>query len=187
MTSEPVLFNLFLIVEPLIYFRVCHRTLNKLKKHELLVRKSNISLLDTSTNKQLLQKLKSKEFNDSVVLTFLECICYIQDLAKKTYLKYVSVHFLALTIELHLVRFGLGAPFTFELHSLLITVHTFAVVIISLHIKICYFASTGLTIQQKIGFYTVFSSFPQRLNSSSSPLSTLYYSDTQYCRVANLF
>jgi len=25
-TSEPVLFNLFLIVEPLIYFRVCHRT-----------------------------------------------------------------------------------------------------------------------------------------------------------------
>jgi len=31
-------------------------------------------------------------------------------------LKYVSSHFLALAIELHLVRFKLGACFTFELH-----------------------------------------------------------------------
>jgi len=33
-------------------------------------------LLDTSTNKQLLQKLKSKKFNDLVILAFLECSCY---------------------------------------------------------------------------------------------------------------
>jgi len=52
-----------------------------LKKHELLVRKSNISLLDTSTNKQVLQKLKSKKFNSSVVLAFMEFISYIQNLA----------------------------------------------------------------------------------------------------------
>jgi len=48
----------YVIVEPLIYFRVCHGTLiNKFKKQELLVRKSKFSLIDTSTNKQLLQKL----------------------------------------------------------------------------------------------------------------------------------
>jgi len=35
---------------------------------------------------------------------------------KNPYLKYVSSHFLILAIELHLVRFGSGAPFTFELH-----------------------------------------------------------------------
>jgi len=44
-----------------------------LKKHKLLVRKSNVSLLDASTNKQLLLKLKSKKFNDSVVRAFLQC------------------------------------------------------------------------------------------------------------------
>jgi len=32
-----------------------------------------MSLSDTSTNEQLLQKLKSKKFNDSIVLAFLEC------------------------------------------------------------------------------------------------------------------
>jgi len=36
-------------------------------------------LLDTSTNQQLLQKLKSEKFDDSVVLAFLEFICYIQN------------------------------------------------------------------------------------------------------------
>jgi len=33
---------------------------------------------------------------------------------KNLYLKHVSSHFLTLAIELHLVRFGLGASFTFE-------------------------------------------------------------------------
>jgi len=44
----------------------------------------NISLLDISINKQLLQQLKSKKFSDSVVLAFLECTCYSQNLAKRT-------------------------------------------------------------------------------------------------------
>jgi len=35
---------------------------------------------------------------------------------KNPYLKYVSSHFLILEIELHLVRFGSGASYTFELH-----------------------------------------------------------------------
>jgi len=35
---------------------------------------------------------------------------------KNPYLKYVSSHFLILAIEWHLVRFRLGASFTFELH-----------------------------------------------------------------------
>jgi len=35
---------------------------------------------------------------------------------KNAYLKYVSSYFLTLATELHLVRFGLGASFTFELH-----------------------------------------------------------------------
>ena len=40
-----------------------------------------MSLLDTSTNKQLLQKLKSTKFNNSVILAFMEFICYIQNSA----------------------------------------------------------------------------------------------------------
>ena len=35
---------------------------------------------------------------------------------KHSYLKYVPSHFLTLAIELHSVRFRLGASFTFELH-----------------------------------------------------------------------
>jgi len=53
----------------------------KLKKHEFLVKKTKMSLLATSTNKQLLQKLKIKECNDSVVLAFMKFICYTPNLA----------------------------------------------------------------------------------------------------------
>jgi len=35
---------------------------------------------------------------------------------KNPYLKYMSSHFLTLAIESHLVRFGSGAPFSYELH-----------------------------------------------------------------------
>jgi len=108
-----VLFNLFVIVEPLIYLRVCHGSpINK--KNKLLVRKSNISLIDTSTNKQLLQKSKSKKFDDSVVLAFLECICYIQNLVirqKERVFQICVIRFSNLAVELHLVRFGLGASY----------------------------------------------------------------------------
>jgi len=40
---------------------------------------------------------------------------------KNTYLKYVSSQFVTLTTELHLVRFGLDASFTFELHCSLLS------------------------------------------------------------------
>jgi len=76
-----VLFHLFVIEKPLMYFGVRHGApLTKLKRYELLVRKSSISLFDTSTNKQLLQNFKSKKFNDSLVLAFLKFSCYIQNL-----------------------------------------------------------------------------------------------------------
>ena len=134
--SRSVFFNLFVIVEPLIYFCVCHGTpINKNLKNMNYVRKSNFSLLDTSTRKQLLQKLKSKKFNDSVVLAFLECTCYIQNLTK------ISVS------QICVVTFSnFGNWIAFDLlqirclfyvwTTLLITVHTFAVAIniISLHI-----------------------------------------------------
>ena len=57
MCSKTLLFNLFVISEPLKHFHVCHGTpINKkLKKHELHVKKENILLLDTLTNKQLSQ------------------------------------------------------------------------------------------------------------------------------------
>jgi len=55
-------------------------------------------LLDTSTNKQLLQMLESKKFNDSVVPAFLECSCDAFRIwssnNKNPYPKYVSSHFL---------------------------------------------------------------------------------------------
>ena len=119
--------------------------LTKIKKHELLVRKSNISLLDTSTNKQFLQEFKSKTFNDPVVLGFLECTCYIQNLAKRSRNSNSCRPIcLTLAIELHLVRFGLGASYIWTI--LLIAVHTFAIFIISLHIgKYAVIASTGFT------------------------------------------
>jgi len=43
-----------------------------------------LGFLDNTTNKQLLQKLKSRKFNDSVVFAYLECICYLQKLEKRT-------------------------------------------------------------------------------------------------------
>jgi len=65
-----------------------------LKRHELLVRKSSISLLDNySINEQLLQNLKSKKFNDSLVLAFEKFSCYIQNLVirqKNPYLRCCS-------------------------------------------------------------------------------------------------
>jgi len=59
------------------------------------------------------------KFNDSVVLGFLECICYIQNLVfrqNEPVSQMCVAHFLTLTIELYLVRFGGSASFTFELY-----------------------------------------------------------------------
>ena len=134
-----VLFNLFVIAEPLIYFPVCHGVpLTKLKKQELLVRKSNMSLFDTSTNEQLLQKLKSKKFNNSVVLAFMEFICCIQNLAirqKEVVSEICAVPFSNFG-NCH--TFGLGASFTFELHCSLRSTP-------SLLLLFFNFASSGLS------------------------------------------
>jgi len=112
-----VLFNFFVIVEPLIYFRICDGTpLTNFEEDELRVRKSNISLLHTSTNTPLLQKLKSKKFETRLSLHFWNVYAIFRIWQKNVYLKYQSSHFLTLAIELHVVRFGLGASFKFELH-----------------------------------------------------------------------
>jgi len=63
---------------------VMEPSLTKIKKTRITCKKITFSLLDTSSNKQLLHKLKSKKFNDSVVLVFRKCICYIQNLANRT-------------------------------------------------------------------------------------------------------
>jgi len=74
----------------------------KCEKHELLVRKSNISLLDTSTNKRLLQKVKSKKFNDLIdwcsSYIFGTYLLHSEFYKKDPYLKYVSFHILTLAI-----------------------------------------------------------------------------------------
>jgi len=92
---------------------------NKNKKMELLVKKSNISLLDASKNKRLLQMLKSKKFNDLVILEFWNVATMHSEfdhLEKRIQISnIVSSHFLTLTIELHLVRFRLGVSLPFEL------------------------------------------------------------------------
>jgi len=68
-------------MEPLKYFCICHGT--PINKNTRITCK-NIKVLDTSTNKPVIaKKLKNQKFNDSVVLAYLECICYFQDLAKK--------------------------------------------------------------------------------------------------------
>ena len=86
---------------------------------------------------------------------------------KNPYLKYVSSHFLTLAIEFHLAQFRLGASFTCELHCSLPSTPLLLLLFPS-HKKICYFASSGLTKEQKVGFHTLFTLFPRRLNSSSS-------------------
>jgi len=100
----------------------------KLKQHELLVRKSNMSLLDTSTNKQLLQKLKSKKFNDSVF--------YIQNLAIRQKEPVSEICAVTFSNFGNCIAFGpLWIRCLFYIWTtLLVTVDTFAV-IISLHMR----------------------------------------------------
>jgi len=56
------------------------------------------------------------------------------------------VPFLPLAMELHLVRFGLGASFTFELAYIAhYRPHLRCCYYFASHKKICYFVSSGLT------------------------------------------
>ena len=136
---KPVCFNLF--CHHGTPDRLLHLSWNphwqQFKKHKLHVRKSNISLLDTSTNKQLLQTLKSKKFNDLVILAFLECCCYIQNLViwqKEPVSQKCVIPFSNCG---SCITFGsLRIRYLFYIWTtLLIAVHTFAVIIISLHIR----------------------------------------------------
>jgi len=76
--------------------------LTKIGKARILVRKSNISLLDTSTSKQLLLMLKSKEFNDCCSCIAGMYLLHSEFGKKNSYLKYVSSHFL--TWQLNYIR-----------------------------------------------------------------------------------
>ena len=107
----------------------------KFERHDLLVRKSSISLLDNSTNEQVLQNLKSKKFDDSLVLAFLEFRCYIQNLVLRKKEPVSEICVVPFSNFGNWITFGpLRIWCLFYIWTtLLITVHTFAVVIISLH------------------------------------------------------
>ena len=64
---------------------------------------------------------------------------------KSPYLKYASSHFLTLANDLHFVRFGVDAAFTFELHCAHYRHHLRCCYYFASRKKICYFASSGLT------------------------------------------
>jgi len=133
-----VLFNLFVIEEPLIYFGVCHGTpLTKIWKTRITCMKPSISLLDNSTNEQLLQNLKSKKLNDSLVLVFLEFSCYIQNSIIRQKEPVSEICVVPFSNFVNWITFGpLRIRCLFYIWTaLLITVHTFAVVVISLHIR----------------------------------------------------
>jgi len=81
--------------------------------------------------------LKSKKFNDSVVLVFLECCCSIQNLVIRQIEPVSQICVVPFSNFGNWIAFG---PLWIRclLHiwtTLLITVNTFAVVIISLHIR----------------------------------------------------
>ena len=163
---NPVVFNLSVITEPLKYFRVCHGTpLTKIRKHELLVRKSNISLLDTSTNEHLLQKLKSKKFNDSVILAFVECSCYIQNepvsqicvIPFSNFGSWITFGPLRIRCLLHLNYIAHYRP------------HLRCCFYFASHEKICYFASLGSVLLKLSWFVSPF----QKLSILVAPCSSI--------------
>jgi len=138
-TYRPVLFNIFVIIEPLIYFCVCHGTpLTKILKTRITCKKFKYFVI-RHFNKQtvIITEVKKQEINDSVVLAFLECSCYIQNLVTRQK-EPVSQCVVSFSNFGNWISFGplwrrflLGYIWT----TLLITVHTFAAVIISLHIR----------------------------------------------------
>ena len=73
--------------------------------------------------------------------------------------------------------------------ALLITVHTFAVILISLHIRKYTILLHLAWLNTKMLGFTLFllCYHIRRLNNSSGPLSTLYHSDVQYCEPGTVF
>ena len=151
------------------YFSVCHGTpLTKTWKTRITCKKSSISLSDNSTNEQWLQNLKSKRLNDLLVLAFLEFRCYIQNLVIRQKEPASEICVVSLSNFGNWITFGpLRIRCLFYIWTtLLIIVHTFAVVAISLHIrKYAILLHLAWLNSKKLGFTTL---LPQRLNSSSS-------------------
>jgi len=90
----------------------------------------------------------------------------------------------------NLITFGLLRLrcFYYIWTTLLITVHTFAVVIISLHMsKYAILLHLVSLNSKKLGFtlFLLYSHKGWTAKSNSSPLSTLYDSDVQYCELYN--
>jgi len=58
--------------------------LTKILKTSILVEKIKYFVIIHFNKQTVITEVKSKKFNDSVVLAFLEYICYIQTLANRT-------------------------------------------------------------------------------------------------------
>jgi len=113
-----VLFKLFVIMETLIYFRVCHGTpISKNLKTRITCKKIKYIFIRDFNKYTVITEDKNQK------IEWLGCSCisgmyllHSKFPKKNPYLKCASSQFLSLAVELHLARFGLGASFTFELH-----------------------------------------------------------------------
>jgi len=130
-----VLIKLFVIMEHLIYFRVCHGTLiNKNLKTGITCKKLKYFFWDTLTNKQLLQKSKIKKLMTRFFLHFWNVFATFKLSQKQPVSQMCVVPF---STFVSWSTFGaLWIRWLFYIWTtLLITVHTFAAVIILLHIR----------------------------------------------------
>jgi len=57
--------------------------LTKIKKTRITCKKIKFFVIRHFNKSTVITEVKKQEINDSVVLAFLECICYIQNLGKE--------------------------------------------------------------------------------------------------------
>jgi len=108
---------------------------------------------------------------------------------KNSYRKYVSSDFLTLAVELHLVRFGFGDSFAFELHCSFYRPRLRCCYYFASHKKICYSASSGLPNSKKLSF-TLFLLYPHNSWTATlirCVLSTTPIYSTAYCTSATSY
>jgi len=119
--------------------------------------------------------LKSKKINHSLFLHFWNVGAIFRSWSsgkKKPYLQYVLSNFLTLAIELHLVHIRFGASYIWT--TLLITVHTFAVVIISLHIRKCVILLHLAWLNGKMFGFTLFSIYSHQGRTAALVCDSVY-------------
>ena len=145
-------------MEHLIYFRVCHGTpINKNLKTGIICKKIKYFFWDTSTNKQLLQKLKIKKLMTRLFLYFWNVFATFKISQKEPVSQMCVVPFS------NFVSWStFGALWIRRLFyiwtTLLISVHTFAVVIILLNIrKYAILLHLAWLIDEKLGFILFYS------------------------------